>query len=86
MSEEKFRVIVKGYEGGKGEYFIEEDFAKLFKITQKQAHKVLQEAPKTIKENLTKEQAEKYVSAIENCGVKCEMENMKYNFSGLSLE
>ena len=86
MAEDKFRIVLKGYNSDKGEYYVEEDFAKLFKITQKQAHKVLQDTPKTIKENLTKQQAEKYLGAIEKCGVKCEMENMKYNFNGLSLE
>ena len=86
MAEDKYRVIIKGYSSDKGEYYVEEDFAKLFKINQQQAHKILKQSPKTIKENLTKQQAEKYVSAIENCGVKCEMENMKYNLGGLSLE
>ena len=36
--EERYRVILNGYGEGKGEYYIEEDFAKLFKMTREQAN------------------------------------------------
>ena len=37
MSEELYKVILKGYSRGKGEYYIEEDFVRLFKITNEKA-------------------------------------------------
>ena len=86
MSEDLFRVILKGYTSGKGEYFIELEFAKLFKITPEKAKELLKSSPKTIKENLSREQAEKYKRAIEHAGALCELENMRFDTSGLSLE
>jgi hypothetical protein len=86
MSEDQYRVILKGYSPGKGEYFIELEFAKLFKITPEKAKELFKSSPKTIKENLPREQAEKYKKAIEQIGALCELENMKFDTSGLSLE
>lgn len=86
MAEELFRVILKGYAPGKGEYYIEEDLAKLFKITAQKAREILQSAPFTIKENLPVAQAEKYEAAIKKTGARCEIENMKFDLGGLSLE
>jgi len=86
MSEELYRVVLKGYSLGKGEYYIELDFAKLFKITREKAKEVLKSSPKTIKVNLSIEEAEKYKKAIEKTGALCELENMKFDTSGLSLE
>jgi hypothetical protein len=86
MSEAQYRVVLQGYAAGAGEYYIEVEFAKLFKITPEKAKEVLKSAPQTIKENLSLELAEKYKSAIEKTGAVCELENMKYDTSGLSLE
>ena len=86
MSEDLYRVIVKGYSSGKGEYFIELEFAKLFKITPEKARELLKSSPKTIKENLPQDQAAKYKLAIEKAGAVCELENMRFDTSGLSLE
>ena len=86
MSEELYRVILKGYSVGKGEYFIEVELAKLFKITPEKAKELLTSAPTTIKENLPLEKAEQYKKAIEKTDALCELESMKYDISGLSLE
>lgn len=85
MAEEQYRVILKGYGEGKGEYYIEEDFAKLFKISREKAKELFEQAPLTIKKNLSAEQAQRYESAIKNTGAKCEIENMKFDLGGLSL-
>ena len=86
MAEDLYRVILKGYGTDKGEYYIEEDFAKLFKISTAKAKEILSASPKTLKENLTLEKANQYKEAIEKVGANCEIENMKYNLGGLSLE
>ncbi|PCJ46798.1 MAG: hypothetical protein COA74_12925 [Gammaproteobacteria bacterium] len=86
MSQEAYRIILKGYKAGKGEYYIEESFATLFKITQKEARDYFKETPKTLKENLTLEQAEQYEADIKSAGADCEVEDMRFNLSGLSLE
>lgn len=86
MSEDIYRIILNGYGSGKGEYYIEEGFTKLFKITQERAKKLLTGSPVTIKENLSTEQANQYKAAIEKTGAVCEIENMKYNLGHLSIE
>jgi len=86
MSEELYRVIVKGYQSGKGEYYVEQDFAKLSKITPEKAKALLQAGPKTVKENVSREEAEKLKAAIEKTGAACEIESMKFDLSGLSLQ
>ncbi|HEX5055843.1 MAG TPA: ribosomal protein L7/L12 [Gammaproteobacteria bacterium] len=86
MAEELFRVILKGYKPGKGEHYVEQDFARLCKLTPEKAKTLLQSAPKKIKENLSKKEAEKFKAAIEQTGAACEIESMKYDFDGLSLQ
>ena len=86
MAEELYRVVLTGYGTGKGEHYIEADFAKLFKITHEQAKQVLKETPKTLKETLTLEMASKYKQAIDGTGAKCEIENMRYDTSKFTLE
>lgn len=86
MSEEQYRVILKGYGEGKGQYYIEADFAKLFKITPEKAKKIFKSCPAIIKENISLEEANNYQAAIEKTGAKCEVESTKYDFGGLSLE
>ncbi|HEY3488185.1 MAG TPA: ribosomal protein L7/L12 [Gammaproteobacteria bacterium] len=86
MSEELYRVILKGYKSGKGEHYVEQDFAKLCKLTPEKAKELLKAGPKKIKENLSKEEAEKFKAAIEKTGAACEIESMKFDFSGLSLQ
>ncbi len=86
MSEELYRVVLKGYAPNKGEYYIELEFAKLFKITPQKAKELLTTSPTIIKENLSVEKANQYKSAIEKTGAVCEVESMKYDLSGLSLE
>lgn len=86
MAEELYRVILKGYGDGKGEYYIEEDFAKLFKITREKAKELLTGEPMTIKKNIPEEDAKRYEAAIKKTGALCEIENMKFNLDGLSLE
>ena len=84
--EEKFKIIVKGYLPDKGEYYVEKDFAKQFKITEEKAKHILRSAPNVIKKDLCKDEAEKFVLAIRKLGVDCEVESMRFDFSGLSLE
>ena len=86
MSEEQYRVILKGYGTGKGQYYIETDFAELFNITQEKAKKIFKSCPAIIKENISFEQASKYQDAIEKTGALCEVESTKYDLGGLSLE
>ncbi len=86
MTEEQFRIVLKGYSTGKGEYYIEEDFAKLFKITPEKAKELFKSSPTILKENLSFEQANRYKNSIEKTSASCEVESMKYNLSGLSLE
>lgn len=86
MSEQTYRVILQGYSGDKGEYYIELEFAKLFKLSPEKTKELFNSAPTILKEKLSLEQAEKYKRAIEKTGALCELENMKYNISGLSLE
>lgn len=86
MSKELYRIVLKGYSPDKGEYYIEVEFANLFKIEHEKAKELFSALPTTIKENLSLEQANKYKDAIEKTGAVCEVESMKYNFTGLSLE
>ena len=86
MSEELYRVILKGYSTDKGQYYIEVDFAELFKITQEKAKKIFKSCPAIVKENLSFTQANKYQEAIEKTGAVCEVESMKYDTGGLSLQ
>jgi ribosomal protein L7/L12 len=86
MAEEQYKVILKGYGEGKGEFYIEEDFAKLFKISREKAKELLSGEPLTIKQNISEAEARRYEAAIKQIGAKCEIENMKFDLSGLSLE
>jgi ribosomal protein L7/L12 len=86
MAEEKYRVVLTGYSGDKGEYYIESAFATLFKLKPEQAKKVFQSRPYTLKENLSRTEAERYQEAIKKTGATCEVENMKYNLQGLSID
>ena len=86
MSEELYRVVLKGYSTGKGEYYIEEEFANLFKITHEKAKELFSSLPTTIKDSISLEQANQYKGAIDKTGAVCDVESMKYNFNGLSLE
>jgi ribosomal protein L7/L12 len=47
---------------------------------------LLKSAPTTLKENLPAAQADLYKQAFAKTGASCDVENMKYNLSGLSLE
>ena len=86
MAEEVYKVILKGYSADKGEHYIEEDFANLFKIDRDKARKLFSSLPNTIRENLSLDEANQYKKAIEKTGAICEVESMKYNLSGLSLK
>lgn len=86
MAEELYRIILKGYSTEKGEYYVEEDFSKLFKITIEKAKALLSSASVTIKENLSAEQANQYKVKVEQAGALCEIESMKFDTGGLSLE
>ena len=80
-----FRVILLGFSSDKGEYYIEKEFAELFKISQEKSKEMFRSVPTTIRENITLEEAQKYEQTIKKTGANCEVENMKFNISGLSL-
>jgi hypothetical protein len=86
MTEDMYRLILTGYVDGTGEYYIEENLAKLFKITREKSRELLSGGSVTIKENLAADQAARYKAAINKAGAKCEIENMQFNIGGLSLE
>lgn len=83
--DKNFRVILLGFSSDKGEYYIEKDFAELFKISQEKAKEMFRSVPTTIRENISLEEAQKYEKIIVKTGASCEVENMKFNISGLSL-
>jgi hypothetical protein len=80
-----FRVILLGFSSDKGEYYIEKEFAELFKISPEKSKEMFRSVPTTIRENISLEEAQKYEQAIKKTGANCEVENMKFNISGLSL-
>ena len=86
MSNDLYKVTLKGYSTGKGEYYVEKDFAELFKMELTKAKEMFNSLPITIKESISLEEANQYKAAIDKTGAVCEVENMKYNFDGLSLE
>ncbi len=83
--DKNFRVILLGFSSGKGEYYIEKEFAELFKISAEKSREMFRSVPTTIRENITLEEAQKYEKIISKTGASCEVENMKFNISGLSL-
>lgn len=86
MSDELYRVVLKGYQAGKGEYYVELDFAKQFKISPEKARELLSSAPTIIKNNITLEKANQYKKVMDKIGVTCEIESTKFNITDLSLE
>ena len=86
MEEELFRVVLKGYGPGKGYYYIEKDFAELFKLPVEKVKDLFKATPRVLKKNLTSAQAEKYLAAIKGTGADCEIESNRFDLSGLSLE
>jgi len=86
MAEDRFRVILTGYSTGKGEYYIEADFAGRFNITAEKARMLFDAVPTILKQDLSFEQANQYKDSVEKTGGLCEVESMKFDFSGLSLE
>jgi ribosomal protein L7/L12 len=86
VDEAKFQVVLKGYGSGKGEYYIEKDFAELFKLPQEKVKVLFKNLPKILKENLTKSEAEKYQKAISKTGADCDVVDNRFDFSGLSVE
>ncbi len=86
MEQEKYRVNLIGYKNGKGEYYIEKDFGEFFNISHEEAKSYFKNLPYTFKENLTLDEANQYEKDFWSIGAKCEIENMKFKLSGLSLE
>ena len=66
--------------------YIQEDFAKLFNIPYEKYEVLFKSLPKVIKENLSYEQVNQYINKIKEVGAECEMESMKFDTGGLSLE
>ena len=81
-----FKVVLLGFNSGKGEYYVEKEFAELFKISHDKAKTMFRSAPTVIRKNISQAEAQKYEQAISKTGALCEVENMSYNISGLSVE
>lgn len=77
--------MLLGFSSEKGEYYIEREFAELFKISHEKSKDLFRSVPTTVRKNITLEEAQKYERAINKTGAICEVENMKFNISGLSL-
>jgi len=86
MDEAKFEVVLKGYGSDKGEYYIEKDFAEMFKLPIEKVKRLFKSTPRVLKENMTEAEAEKFQKAIQATGAKCEVVDNRYDISGLSLE
>ena len=86
MADDVYKVILKGYAAGKGEYYIEEDFAKLFKISREKAKELFAQVPVTLKQNISEAEAQRYQDALKHIGAKCEIENTRFDLGGLTLE
>jgi len=86
VAEDLYKIILQGYGGDKGEYYVEEEFANLFNIPRETAKELFSKAPITIKKNISEAEANRYSKAIKKTGAKCDVENMKFDLSGLSLE
>ena len=81
-----FRVILTGYASKKGEYYIEEAFAQAFSITHAEARQIFKSLPNTLREGLSLAEAEEFKAAVVAAGASCDIENMRFNISHLSLE
>ena len=86
MDEAKFQVVLKGYGADKGEYYVEKDFAELFKLPPEKVKVLFKNLPKILKDNLTQAEAEKYKKAISKTGADCDVVDNRFDFSGLSIE
>lgn len=80
-----FRVKLLGYGAKKGEYYIEQDYGKLFNMTQAEARQLFKSLPHVVAEGLTEAEAEELKEKIVAAGAKCEIEDMRFNLSHLSL-
>ncbi len=81
-----YRVILTGYANNQDAQLVEENIARFFKITLNQARQVLNDVPKSLKENLTLARATTYQKAIENTGAKCTIENMRNDSGRITQE
>lgn len=81
-----YRVVLLGFNSGKGEYYIEKEFADLFKISHDKAKAMFRAAPTVVRENISLPEAQKYEEAINRTGASCEVENMNFNISSFSME
>jgi transcriptional regulator CtsR len=86
LSEPLYKIVLTGYTADKGEYYIEVGFSKLFKISYEEAKELFKNVPTTIKDGLSIDQAKQYKKEIEKIGAKCEIDDMRYDFSGLSID
>ena len=84
MSDE-FRVKLTGYGANKGEYYIELDYGKLFNMTQAEARVLFKSLPHVVAEGISQVEAEALKEKINAAGAKCEVEDMRFNLSHLSL-
>ncbi len=81
-----FKVVLLGFNSDKGEYYVEKEFAELFKISHDKAKAMFRSVPTVIRKNISQTEAQKYEKAISITGALCEVENMSYNISTLSID
>ncbi len=82
-----YKVILQGYDksNNKGTYYIEIDAAEILQMDRKELKGILENPPHTIKEGLQKEEAEKLEETLSEAGVKCEIEDVRFDLSKFSL-
>lgn len=85
MDEAKFSVVLKGYGSAKGEYYIEQDFAEMFKLAPEKVKKLFKNAPRVLKENMSQGEAEKFKKAIDRTGATSEVVDKRFDFGDLSV-
>ncbi|WP_251358175.1 ribosomal protein L7/L12 [Kangiella sp. TOML190] len=82
-----YKVILNGYDktNTKGTYYIEVDAAEILQMDRKELKGILENPPHTIKDDLEKEDAEKLEERLNQAGVKCEVEHVRFDLSKFSL-
>lgn len=80
MSNITYRIILEGYLPGKGEFYIEEDFAKVAQIPLEKARALFKSCPVKLTEGLSEADTEKYIAIMKKVGAKCAKEDMRNSF------
>lgn len=86
MSDVKYKVTINGYgDKEKGTYYIEEELAEVLGIERREAQRILESGKEVVKEDLSKSEAEDFVSAIKATGAKVDMEDCRFDLSKFEI-